>query len=151
MEISDELKSFPPLMAALLHRLLTEEFDQRCQRRLKLAPQEWLVLLLIGKGEQITATALAQMTGIHKSRLSRMILRLETQRVIRRQPLPADRRFEGLVLTNAGIAIHRALLREVQFFQTHCATLLDDVEAWSSMSAQWLDAAIKFGSFDKEI
>jgi DNA-binding MarR family transcriptional regulator len=151
MEISDELKSFPPLMAALLHRLLTEEFDQRCQRRLKLAPQEWLVLLLIGKSNQITATALARMTGIHKSRLSRMILRLETQRVIRRQPLLADRRFEALVITNAGIALYRALLREVQFFQTQCATWLDDVGAWSSMSAQWLDAATNLSNFDKEI
>jgi len=150
MEISDELKSFPPLMATLLHRLLTEEFDRRCQRRLKLARQDWLVILLIGKGSQITATALAEATGIHKSKLSRMVLRLETQRVIRRQPLSVDRRFEGLVLTNSGIALYRSLLREVQFFHARCSTLLDDFEAWSLMSAQLVSSAAILNGFDQE-
>jgi len=141
MQISDDIKGFPPLMAVLLHNVLTEEFDQRCQRRLKLRPQEWLVVLLVGKGNQITATALAQLVGFHKSTLSRMVLRLETQRIIRRQPVSADRRFEALVLTNSGATLFRALTREIQFFEARCAALMDDMPAWSAMSAQWLDAA----------
>ncbi|MDA0846329.1 MAG: MarR family transcriptional regulator [Proteobacteria bacterium] len=149
MEFSDELKSFPPLMVALLHRLLTEEFDRRCQRRLKLERQDWLVILMIGKGSQITATALAQATGIHKSKLSRMVLRLETKRVIRRQPLSVDRRFEGLVLTNSGVATYRSLLREVQFFNSRCSALHDDLDAWTVTSAQWLNSASILKDFDQ--
>lgn len=66
------------------------------------------VLQAIGRGEGLTQQELAQSLQVVKSNISGLLQRLEKQRLVSREPNPADARSKHLLLTDKG---HRVLRR----------------------------------------
>jgi len=66
------------------------------------------VLQAIGRSEGLTQQELAQSLQVVKSNISGLLQRLEKQRLVSREPNPADARSKHLLLTDKGL---RVLLR----------------------------------------
>jgi DNA-binding MarR family transcriptional regulator len=88
-------------------RLLTWlpwSIDQQLQRDSKLGMVEYQVLAMLSESTNRTMrmSSLAEVTNASLSRLSRVITRLESRGLVRREPDPTDGRFTYAILTEAG-------------------------------------------------
>ena len=106
-------------------RLLTwlpSSIDQQLQRDSKLGMVEYQVLAMLSESTNRTMrmSSLAEVTNASLSRLSRVITRLESRGLVRREPEPTDGRFTNAILTEDGFQIlaeaapgHLALVRSL--------------------------------------
>lgn len=85
------------------------------------APRVFSALSLIVQFEGITQSELARKLGIERSGLVAIIDELEDRGLVKRQPVPGDRRVQALAPTAAGKAAYRKA-RDV--VQSHEAELL---------------------------
>jgi DNA-binding MarR family transcriptional regulator len=85
-------------------------------------PAQYSVLIVIGANPGLSQADVAELLGIERARLVRLLDRLERRGVLRRQASPNDRRSHSLHLTPAG----RGLLKRAKALAaTHEARLLE--------------------------
>ena len=84
-------------------------FAQVYKDRYGLLRTEWRVLFHLGHYGDMSARDIGQRAGIHKTKISRAVARLEARRFLTRQKSDSDRRLETLALTPAGRAIYADL------------------------------------------
>jgi DNA-binding MarR family transcriptional regulator len=84
---------------------LTWSIDQQLQRDSGLAMVEYQVLAMLVKSPQrmLRMSSLAVVTNASLPHLSRVVTRLETRGLVRREPDLHDRRFTNAILTDSGI------------------------------------------------
>ena len=116
------------VFASLLRRI-----DQRMQP-LGLTAMQWEPVLLLSMQRADTVAALARESGVDCGAMTRMLDRLESKELLRRQRSSSDRRVVHLELTEEGHAVSREIapivFEEVRqhlsdFSATEVATLTD--------------------------
>ena len=99
---AEELDSW--LSVVRLMTWLPWSIDQQLQRDSKLGMVEYQVLAILSESPDRTMrmSSLAEVTNASLSRLSRVVTRLESRGLLRREPEPTDGRFTNAVLTEEG-------------------------------------------------
>jgi DNA-binding MarR family transcriptional regulator len=117
---AEELASW--LSVVRLMTWLPWSIDQQLQRDSKLGMVEYQVLAMLSESPDRTMrmSSLAEVTNASLSRLSRVVTRLESRGLVRREPEPTDGRFTNAILTEDGFQIlaeaapgHLALVRSL--------------------------------------
>jgi MarR family transcriptional regulator, transcriptional regulator for hemolysin len=86
------MEADPPAFAFLLHdvaRLLKKRFEQNSRG---LTRSQWQVLAYLAENEGVNQARLAELIEIEPITLGRIVVRLETMRLIKRNSHPTDRR-----------------------------------------------------------
>ena len=99
---AEELDSW--LSVVRLMTWLPWSIDQQLQRDSKLGMVEYQVLAMLSgsPGRTMRMSSLAEVTNASLSRLSRVVTRLESRGLVRREPDPTDGRFTHAILTEDG-------------------------------------------------
>ncbi|MGJ8623055.1 MAG: MarR family winged helix-turn-helix transcriptional regulator [Yoonia sp.] len=96
------LASFVPYLLNQAAEQTSLDFSTTYRDRYGMLQTEWRVLFHLGHYGAMTATEIARMSRMHKTKISRAIKALEEKRFLRRQELSKDRRSETLSLLPAG-------------------------------------------------
>jgi MarR family transcriptional regulator, organic hydroperoxide resistance regulator len=108
--------SHPPhlddLLPYLMNRLvgrLNQNLGERLRRRGH-SFQDWRILAVLAAHDGITLSQLAEATVIPQPTVSRLVARLERQKLLRRRPGARDARFIHAWITPRGRAAYRKML-----------------------------------------
>jgi DNA-binding MarR family transcriptional regulator len=71
---------------------------------------QWIVVLLVGENAVSSATGLCELLTYDPGAMTRLLDRLERKGILRRVPLPGDRRAMQLELTASGRALYPKIL-----------------------------------------
>lgn len=92
------------------------EFREVYRNRYGMTRPEWRVLANLGQFGSMTATMISKRALIHKTKVSRAVVSLETRRWLKRETDQSDRRFEHLLLTKQGLKAYEELGKEAMMF-----------------------------------
>ena len=98
----------PYLMNRLVSRL-NQNLGERLRRRGH-SFQDWRILAVLAAHDGITLSQLAEATVIPQPTVSRLVARLERQKLLRRRPGARDARFIHAWITPRGRAAYRRML-----------------------------------------
>lgn len=104
-----DLEQFLPYLLNQAAEASSLEFQQVYKDRYGMLRNEWRVLFHLGMYGQLTASEIATRAGLHKTKISRAVSKLETRRFLTRDRDGQDRRVEHLKLTAAGRAAYTDL------------------------------------------
>jgi DNA-binding MarR family transcriptional regulator len=82
------------------------QFAKTYKDRYGMARTDWRVMFHLGHYGDMTARDIGHRSGIHKTKISRAIARLQARRFLTREKDDRDRRFEHLSLTRNGRAAY---------------------------------------------
>ncbi|MBI0433358.1 MarR family winged helix-turn-helix transcriptional regulator [Roseomonas sp. KE0001] len=85
---------------------------------------EWRVLAVLGEGEPLSTQAVIARTEMDRLKVSRAVIRLDGKALIRREPLPGDRRAQRLRLSRRGEALYRRIVPRARALQAELAGAL---------------------------
>jgi DNA-binding MarR family transcriptional regulator len=86
--------------------LAARPFQERVGRQHQLTLNEWRTMAVLGKQPGLTATQVADLTGLDKMAVSRALGGLQRHRRLRRQVDPTDQRRTRLHLSGVGKALY---------------------------------------------
>ena len=86
---------------------------RECEQVHGITRREWRVLAHLAQAEGCLSSELADLAQLDRVRTSRALSILVDKGLVRRAPRPGDRRLVELALTDAGRALHAALLPKV--------------------------------------
>ncbi|VTU18212.1 MarR family winged helix-turn-helix transcriptional regulator [Variovorax sp. PBL-E5] len=89
--------------------LTARPFQQRVGRQHQLTLNEWRTMAVLGKQPGLTATQVAELTGLDKMAVSRALAGLQRHRRLHRHEDPADLRRSRLYLSSIGKALFAVL------------------------------------------
>jgi DNA-binding MarR family transcriptional regulator len=112
----ETLAPHPGLLLHDIARLFRQCFSQRL-RDLGLSEPQWRVLGSVNKFPGITQTQLAQLLGIGKAPLGKLIDRLEAEGLLGREPDPDDRRLRHIHITESAGPVCEEIVRRYLEFQ----------------------------------
>jgi len=125
-----DLGILPEFLGYQLRRaqsLVSRDF-QAATGDIGLTPGQFHVLMLVANNPDITQTAVAQEAGIDRSTLVPLLDKLEAKGWILRRPSPADRRANGLVLTDDGERMLSDLIPRLKETDRRTTEMLSDGE-----------------------
>lgn len=99
-----------------------------CEREFGITRREWSVLGLLAQHDGLSPSALAGRALLDRARASRVIGSLVAKGLVRREPLPGNRREVRLGLTDRGQACHQVLLPQVGAINRELLSVLDEAE-----------------------
>ncbi|MBO9515573.1 MAG: winged helix-turn-helix transcriptional regulator [Variovorax sp.] len=85
--------------------LTARPFQQRVGRQHQLTLNEWRTMAVLGRHPGVTATQVADLTGLDKMAVSRALAGLQRRKRLRRQDDPTDQRRTRLYLSSIGKAL----------------------------------------------
>lgn len=110
MDVSDfDLEQFLPYLLNQAAEASSLEFQQVYKDRYGMLRNEWRVLFHLGMYGRMTASAIGARAGLHKTKVSRAVAKLEARRFLTRDRDGKDRRVEHLTLTSGGQAAYADL------------------------------------------
>lgn len=114
--------------------LTARPFQQRVGRAHQLTLNEWRTMALLGSRPGLTATQLADLTGLDKMAVSRALAGLQRARRLHRHEDPTDQRRSRLYLSSAGKVVYAAVgvqarQREAELFAGVAAEELQQLNA----------------------
>ncbi|MDQ0573503.1 DNA-binding MarR family transcriptional regulator [Variovorax paradoxus] len=89
--------------------LTARPFHERVGREHHLTLNEWRAMAVLGVQPGLTATQIAELTGLDKMAVSRALAGLKRHKRMQRHDDPTDRRRSRLYLTAAGKALHETV------------------------------------------
>jgi DNA-binding MarR family transcriptional regulator len=111
------LDDFLPYRLNRLAEAVSREFSAIYRERYGLTRPEWRTLATLGQFGTMTATAVAQHSAMHKTKVSRAVAELGRRKWLVRRADAGDRRVEHLALTAAGTKVYRALVPLAREFE----------------------------------
>jgi DNA-binding MarR family transcriptional regulator len=99
-----DLEQFLPYLLNQAAEASSLEFQQVYKDRYGMLRNEWRVLFHLGMYGQLTASEIGTRAGLHKTKISRAVAKLEARRFLSRDRDDKDRRVEHLTLTARGQA-----------------------------------------------
>lgn len=90
--------------------------------------REWRLLGLLAQAEGIGPSALALRALLDRARTSRALGSLQQKGLLRRVPVPGNRREAQLHLSDSGRALHQRLLPQVAAINAELLAVLTDAE-----------------------
>jgi DNA-binding MarR family transcriptional regulator len=89
--------------------LTARPFHERVGREHQLTLNEWRTMAVLGAQPGLTATQVADLTGLDKMAVSRALAGLKRHKRVQRHDDPTDQRCSRLYLTAAGKALHETV------------------------------------------
>lgn len=124
--------------------LTARPFQQRVGRQHQLTLNEWRTLAVLAGEPGITATQVADLTGLDKMAVSRALTGLKQRKRVQRHDDPTDQRRSRLYLTAAGKALFQVASAEAQTREAELFAGVDAAELASlGRTLDKLIAAIK--------
>lgn len=120
-----DLEQFLPYLLNQAAEASSLEFQQVYKDRYGMLRNEWRVLFHLGMYGQLTASDIASRAGLHKTKISRAVSKLEARRFLTRERDSNDRRVEHLALTAAGQSAYADLSDVAQRYD---AALVEDLD-----------------------
>lgn len=111
-----ELRDFLPYLLNQAAEETSLAFQPTYKGRYGMLRTEWRVLVHLGRYGPMTASGIAGIAHIHKTKISRAVSALEAKRFLRREEAEEDRRRETLTLTRAGREAYGELTRTAREF-----------------------------------
>lgn len=111
------MESFLPYRLIRVADRFDTAFTHYCGPDDELSWSEWQVLWSLGESSPITAKAISLHSGLSKTKISRAVKVLEDRGYVLRKRDRADRRFELLSLTEAGLQRFDRLVHAAHAFQ----------------------------------
>ena len=108
--------------------LTARPFQQRVGRRHQLTLNEWRTMAVLGRQPGLTATQLAELTGLDKMAVSRALAGLKRYKRLHRHEDPTDQRRSRLYLSSEGKALHAIVSVEAQAREAELFALADAQE-----------------------
>jgi len=109
MQNDFEIDHFLPFRLDRAAERMSSHFMRFCGESEEITWAEWQVLWSLGEKVHATAKAICGHSGLSKTKISRAVKALEDRRWLERHRDRADRRFELLTLTQAGMDGYRRL------------------------------------------
>ena len=103
-------------------------FQENYRERYGMLRTEWRVLFHLGKYGDMTATEIARLAMMHKTKISRAVSALEDKRFLRRNTKREDRRQETLCLTVAGSKAYQQLAQSAADYEAVLTANLSKAE-----------------------
>lgn len=103
-------------------------FQENYRGRYGMLRTEWRVLFHLGKYGDMTATEIARLALMHKTKISRAVSALEKKRFLRRNIKLEDRRQETLSLTVAGSKAYQQLAKSASDYEDHLTANFSQAE-----------------------
>ncbi len=104
------LEDFLPYRLNIAAAQVSEGLARVYSERFGLDIPGWRVIATLGQFGEATAKTIGAHSRMHKTKVSRAVLDLETRGLVRRAPNPADKREAFLALTNRGEATYREIV-----------------------------------------
>jgi DNA-binding MarR family transcriptional regulator len=104
------LEDFLPYRLSVLSNQISDAIARLYVERFDLTIAEWRVMAVLGRFGPQTAVEITGCTAMDKVRVSRAVARLTTMGRLARADDPADRRRKPMRLTQAGLAVHEAIV-----------------------------------------
>lgn len=120
-----DLEQFLPYLLNQAAESSSLEFQQVYKGRYGMLRNEWRVLFHLGIYGQLTASEIAARAGLHKTKISRAVSKLEARRFLTRERDSNDRRVEHLALTSAGQSAYADLSDVAERYD---AALVEDLD-----------------------
>lgn len=124
-----DLENFLPYLLNQAAEASSLEFQQVYKDRYGMLRNEWRVLFHLGMYGQLTASEIAARAGLHKTKISRAVSKLEVRRFLTRERDSNDRRVEHLALTAAGQSAYADLSDVAQRYDAALVEHLDPEDA----------------------
>ncbi len=125
-----ELEEFVPYLLNRAAEESGQSFQKVYKQRYGMLRTEWRVLAHLGRHETMTATEIGRSAGVHKTKISRAVARLEARRFLVRTSDASDRRQEILRLTPGGRAAYADIsARALSFDSGLMARFTEDEQA----------------------
>ena len=109
-----DLSRFLPYVLNQAAEASSAGFQSCYRQRYGMLRTEWRVLFHLGRYGGITAKEICERASLHKTKVSRAVLALETKRYLLRTPQEQDRRHETLSLTRQGQAVYSDLVQAAE-------------------------------------
>ena len=114
--------------------LAARPFQQRVGRQHQLTLNEWRTMAALGAQPGLTATQVADLTGLDKMAVSRALAGLQRNKRLHRHEDPTDLRRSRLYLSNVGKALYATVMvqareREAELFAGVAADELQKLDA----------------------
>ena len=113
-----------PNLLAKASVITNDPFFGLLRDRYGMLNSEWQVLYYLGRYGTLTAVKVCELSGMHKTKVSRAVKALETKRFLRRDVIETDKRSENLALTPRG---ERVLSELTQIAASYDKGLIDSL------------------------
>lgn len=123
-----KLEEFLPYRLSVLANQVSQGIARTYSERYGLSITEWRVIAILGRFENITASAVAQRSAMDKVAVSRAVRRLLDLKLIQRRDGREDRRAKPLALTRAGWRVYRAIAPAALDFEARLLAALTPAE-----------------------
>lgn len=114
--MSFDLRDFMPYLLNQAADASSRDFQGYYKGKYGMLRTEWRVLFHLGRYGAMTAREVCDRAGIHKTKVSRAVAALDAKRLVRREEMAQDRRYETLHLTPHGQRVFADLTKEAQRF-----------------------------------
>jgi DNA-binding MarR family transcriptional regulator len=111
-----DLSRFLPYVLNQAAEASSAGFQTYYRQRYGMLRTEWRVLFHLGRYGGMTAKEICARASMHKTKISRAVLALETKRYLLRTPQEQDRRHETLSLTRQGRAVYADLVQAAEAY-----------------------------------
>lgn len=111
-----DLSRFLPYVLNQAAEASSAGFQTYYRQRYGMLRTEWRVLFHLGRYGGMTAKEICARASMHKTKISRAVLALETKRYLLRTPQEQDRRHETLSLTRQGQAVYADLVQAAEAY-----------------------------------
>lgn len=119
-----QLASFLPFRLVRAAEAVSLQFASIYKKKYDLSRSEWRVLANLAEAGRATATDIATLSAMHKTKVSRAVFELEKRKWLARHTDMNDRRVEWLELTKTGFSKFSSLAVLAEQFE---ATLRDNI------------------------
>ena len=109
-----DLEAFFPYRLAIAAENFSRNLLDVYGREFGLSREEWRLIYLLAREEQITSLELSNRTTLDRVQVSRASQRLEDKGLITRSVAPEDRRLKLYACTDQGRALFQAIFPKVQ-------------------------------------
>ena len=123
-----ELEHFLPYRLNVVAEAVSRALALLYEKRHGISIAEWRVIATLGQFKQMTAKEVGQHSRMHKTKVSRAVVRLEKRGCVARTSNVADLREAFLELTEDGLAIYDDLVPRALAFERKLADALSQQE-----------------------
>ncbi|QKK03207.1 MAG: MarR family transcriptional regulator [Pseudomonadota bacterium] len=123
-----DLEEFLPYRLSVLSNSISRGIARTYKQRFGIGVTEWRVIAIVGRYPGVTATEVADRAAMDKVAVSRAVGRLSEHGRLERRDNQDDRRAKRLYLSEAGQAIHDAIVPAALAYERALLTRLGERE-----------------------
>jgi DNA-binding MarR family transcriptional regulator len=121
-----KLESFLPYRLNLLGSMVSEGLARVYSSRFGLDIPEWRVIATLGQFGESTAKAIGNHSHMHKTKVSRAVVSLETKALVKRKENAKDRREAFITLTAQGVDVYERIIPLAEAYEASLLQILDE-------------------------